>query len=198
MYLCNEGGCISDIGEDFNSILPSLAKNDSDNNNNAEKMAPFLPTKCLAQTVRYKCGIINADQRNKPLNEIMKHEDIIKYIENTLKDYIINYNCIVNKDKMDKRFCKEKSDPKADLQQTPVDIISYAYSYQLRKKYSSDLEEKDKNYYSKSYNTNIIKELMFLKNKYPGIQEIVIALYIYNKINNYVATPPWGSLFLTK
>lgn len=199
MYLCNEGGCISDIGEDFNSILPSLAKNDSDNNNNAEKMAPFLPTKCLSQTARYKCGVINAVKDNKPLREIMKDDVIINYLKKTLENYIINYNCTVNKDKMDKKFCQEKSDPKADLQQTPVDIISYAYSYQLRKKYSSDLEEKDgKNHYSKSYNTNIIKELMFLKNKYPGIQEIVFPLYIYNKSNNYIANPPWGSLFLTK
>ena len=202
MYLCNEGGCISDVGEDFNSILPSLAKNDSDNNNNAEKMAPFLPTKCLAQTVRYKCGVLGADSNNKPLSEIMKSGVIIDYLTETLKKYIINYNCTVNKDKMDKRFCEEKSDPKADLQQTPIDIISYAYSYQLRKKFSSDLNDNNddgKNHYSKSYNTNIIKELMFLKNKYPGIQEIVFPLYIYNSSNNnYIASPPWGSLFLTK
>lgn len=199
MYLCNEGGCLSEVGEDFNSILPSLAKSDSDNNNNAEKMAPFLPSKCLAQTVRYKCGVIEADKGNKPLKEIMKDNVIIDYLKETLEKYIINYNCLINQDKMSKDFCKEKSDEKPDLQQTPIDIISYAYSYQLRKKYSSDLNEGDKNHYSKSYNINIIKELMFLKNKYPGIQEIVFPLYIYNNFNNsYVASPPWGSLFITK
>jgi len=200
MYLCNDGGCLSDIGEDFNSLLPSLSKNDSDNNNNAEKMAPFLPTKCLAQTARYKCGILSADKNNKPLREVMKDGVIIDYLTETLKNYIINYNCTVYKDKMDKSFCESNSDSKADLQQTPIDIISYAYSYQLRKKYSSDLNDNDggKNHYSKSYNTNIIKELMFLKNKYPGIQEIVFPLYIYNASNNYVMSPPWGSLFLTK
>ena len=198
MYLCNEGGCISDIGEDFNSMLPSLAKNDSDNNNSAEKNAPFLPSKCLAQTVRYKCGIINADEKNKPLRELMKDNEIINYITDTLKKYIINYNCMINKDKMDKSFCDREADQKADLQQTPIDIISYAYSYQLRKKYSSDFNEGDKNHYSKSYNTNIMKELMLLNNKYPGIQEIVFPLYIYNNNNNYVKEPPWGTPFLTR
>lgn len=198
MYLCNEGGCISDVGEDFNSILPSLSKNDSDNNNNAEKMAPFLPSKCLAQTVRFKCGILRANTSNKPLRQVMKDGVIIDYLKDALERYIINYNCTINKDKMDKSFCSEKADPKADIQQTPIDIISYAYSYQLRKIYSSDLNEKDKNHYSKSYNTNIIKELMFLRNEYPGIQEIVFPLYIYNGQNNYVANPPWGALFLTK
>ena len=198
MYLCNEGGCISDVGENFNSLLPSLSKNDSDNNNSAEKMSPFLPMKCLAQTVRYKCGVIDADRNNKPLRKLMKDDVIIDYLIETLKKYSINYNCTVNKDKMDKNFCEKESDPKADLQQTPIDIISYAYSYQLRKKYSSDLNEGDKNHYSKSYNINIIKELMFLKNKYPGIQEIVFPLYIYKGKNNYLANPPWGPLFITK
>lgn len=197
-YLCNEGGCISDVGEDFNNLLPSLAKNDSDNNNNAEKMGPFLPTKCLAQTVRFKCGVINADSNNKPLKEIMKDKVIIDYLLETLKKYIINYNCTVNKDKMDNKFCDKEKDKNADLQQTPIDIISYAYSYQLRKKYSSDLNEGDKNHYSKSYNKNIIKELMFLRNVYPGIQEIVFPLYIYKGNNNYITDPPWGPLFLTK
>jgi len=198
-YLCNEGGCISDVGEDFSSILPSLAANDSDNNNSAEKMAPFLPSKCLAQTVRYKCGVIGADKNNKSMKQIMKDDVIINYLKDTLRDYIINYNCTINKDKMDEQFCKSKADPKADIQQTPIDIISYAFSYQLRKKFSSDLNEGDKNHYSKSYNTHIIKELMLLRNKYPGIQEIVFPLYIYNNDKNgYLATPPWGSLFLTK
>ncbi len=52
-YLCNEGGCLSEIGgEDFTTLLPSLGTNDSDNNNVAFKMSPFLPNKCLAQTFR--------------------------------------------------------------------------------------------------------------------------------------------------
>lgn len=196
-YLCNEGGCISDIGEDFNTLLPSLAENDTDNDNNAEKMAPFLPSKCLAQTVRYKCGVVEINN-NKPIREIMKDKDIIEYLKKTLEKYIINYNCMINKNQMDEKFCNEKADKNADLQQTPIDIISYAYSYQLRKNYTSDLNDGGKNYYSKDYNKNIIKELMLLRNKYPGIQEIVFPLYIYKAENPYLATPPWGSIFITK
>lgn len=196
-YLCNEGGCISDIGEDFNNLLPSLAANDSDNNNNAEKMAPFLPSKCLAQTVRYKCGVVEINN-NKPIREIMKDSNIIDYLKETLEKYIINYNCMINKNQMDEKFCDEKADKNADLQQTPIDIISYAYSYQLRKNYTSDLNEDGKNYYSKDYNKNIIKELMLLRNKYPGIQEIVFPLYIYKAENPYLSNPPWGALFVTK
>jgi hypothetical protein len=38
---------------------------------------------------------------------------------------------------------------------------------------------------------------MLLRNKYPGIQEIVFPLYKYTGSNNYIIDPPWGSLFLT-
>ena len=91
------------------------------------------------------------------------------------------------------------------MNQTPVDIINTALSYQLRNQFSSDFKEEknsDKkiekyNHYSKDYSVNMIKELMFLRNKYPGIQEIVFPLYKYIGYSNYLIEPPWGSLFLT-
>jgi hypothetical protein len=199
MYLCNDGGCLSEEeGEDFNTLLPSLSANDSDNDNSAFKMSPFLPTKCLAQTIRYKCGVLGLEH-NKPLEEIMKSKDIIKYLTDSLKKYITNEECTLHKTDRNKNYCKEKADPKIKVQQTPVDIINYTFSYQLRTQYESDINtEKDKkNHYSKDYSLNIIKELMFLKSKYPGIQEIVFPLYIYTSQNNLTIDPPWGPMFLT-
>jgi hypothetical protein len=38
---------------------------------------------------------------------------------------------------------------------------------------------------------------MFLRNKYPGIQEIIFPLYKYTGNSNYIIDPPWGSLFIT-
>ena len=95
MYLCNEGGCISESsGEDFNNLLPSLATTDSDNDNNAINMSPFLPNKCLAQTIRFKCGVVNADKKNTPLSEVMKSIPIIDYLSANLRKYKINEECL--------------------------------------------------------------------------------------------------------
>jgi hypothetical protein len=199
MYLCNDGGCLSESeGEDFNTLLPSLSANDSDNDNSAFKMSPFLPTKCLAQTIRYKCGILGLDN-NQPLDEMMKSKEIIKYLTESLKKYVTNEECTLNKTERNKDYCREKADKKMKLQQTPVDILNYTFSYQLRTRYESDLNKKDNgvSHYSKEYSINIIKELMFLRNKYPGIQEIVFPLYIYSSQNSLTIDPPWGPMFLT-
>ena len=210
MYLCNEGGCISESsGEDFNNLLPSLATTDSDNDNNAINMSPFLPNKCLAQTIRFKCGVVNADKKNTPLSEVMKSKPIIDYLTANLRKYKINEECLTldkkTASKSDIEFCKKEGDENPNMNQTPVDIINTALSYQLRNQFSSDFKEEknsDKkiekyNHYSKDYSVNMIKELMFLRNKYPGIQEIVFPLYKYTGYNNYIVEPPWGSLFLT-
>jgi len=198
MYLCNDGGCLSETeGEDFNTLLPSLSANDSDNDNSAFKMSPFLPTKCLAQTIRYKCGILGLDG-NKSLDEIMKSKEIIEYLTSSLKKYITNEECTLNKTERNREYCQKNADKKLKMQQTPVDIINYTFSYQLRTRYDSDLNKGDGvNHYSKDYSINIIKELMFLRSKYPGIQEIVFPLYIYSSNNNMTIDPPWGPMFLT-
>ena len=195
MILCNEGGCISDIGEDFNILLPSLGKNDSDNTKVATNQSPFLPTKCLAQTIRYKCGILGPEG-NKPLNELMTSEPIIDYLTETLGKYIINKECKLDPN-ANKEFCEEKADKYANIQETPIDIINKALSYELRNQFSSDYNEDDLNHYSIDYSTNIIKELMFLRNTFPGIPEVVFPLYKYIGNNNYTIDPPWGPYFIT-
>jgi hypothetical protein len=195
MYLCNEGGCISEIGEDFNTLLPSLAKTDSDNTNVAINQSPFLPNKCLAQTIRYKCGILAPDG-NKSLPDLMTSEPIMNYLTDSLGKYIINKECKLDP-YADKNFCREKSDKYANIQETPVDIINKAFSYELRNRYNSDFNKGDYNHYSIDYSTNVIKELMFLRNTYPGIPEIVFSLYKYKKNNDYTINPPWGPYFIT-
>jgi len=199
LYLCNEGGCLSESGgEDFNTLLPSLASNDADNDNVAIKMSPFLPNKCLAQTFRYKCGVLGTDNNNKSLPDLMKAEEIIKYLTTSLRKYIINEKCTLEKTDKIRDFCDREADKEIKIQQTPVDIINYTFSYQLRKQFDSDLNKGNVNHYSKDYSINIIKELMFLRNKYPGIQEIVFPLYVYDSTNNNLTIdPPWGSLFIT-
>ena len=210
MYLCNEGGCLSESGgEDFNNLLPSLATTDSDNDNSAINMSPFLPTKCLAQTIRYKCGVINADDNNESIPNLMKSEPIIDYLTSNLRKYKINEDCLLldkkTASKQDIKYCDGAADKNPNMNQTPVDIINTALSFQLRTMYNSDFKEKDNedkkidkyNHYSKDYSVNIIKELMLLRNKYPGIQEIVFPLYKFIGQNDYLIEPPWGTLFLT-
>lgn len=198
MVLCNEGGCLSESGgEDFNSLLPRIADNNGDNTNNALNASPFLPTKCLAQTNRYKCGIISPDDKNKSPQELIKDKDVLEYLTDMLQKYIINEECITKKN-VNNDFCNKNADKNADLQQTPVDIINNVISVFLRKeKYSSDFNNDKKNHYSETYSINIIKELMFVNNIYPGIPEVVFPLYIYTKENEYITEPPWGSKLLT-
>ena len=195
MILCNEGGCISDIGEDFNILLPSLGKNDSDNTKVATNQSPFLPSKCLSQTIRYKCGILAPDG-NKPLNELMTSQPIMDYLTEILGKYIVNMKCKLDPN-ADKNFCRDNEDKYANTQETPVDIINKALSYELRNQFSSDFNKGDVNHYSLDYSTNVIKELMFLRNTYPGIPEVVFPLYKYIGVNNYTINPPWGPYFIT-
>jgi hypothetical protein len=210
MYLCNEGGCLSEsAGEDFNNLLPSLATTDSDNDNSAINMSPFLPTKCLAQTIRYKCGVLNADTDNASIPDLMKSEPIVDYLTSNLRKYKINEECLLldknTASKSDIKYCDKTADKSPNMNQTPVDIINTALSFQLRTMYNSDFKEKDNekkkidkyNHYSRDYSINMIKELMFLRNKYPGIQEIVFPLYKYTGNSEYLIEPPWGTLFLT-
>jgi hypothetical protein len=161
-------------------------------------MSPFLPHKCLAQTIRFKCGIINADKDNTPLSDVMKSKPIIDYLAENLRKLTINEECLtLNKEtakKSDLEFCKKEGDENPNLNITPVDIINTALSFQLRNQFSSDFNEKENkdkkiekyNHYSKDYSVNMIKELMLLRNKYPGIQEIVFPLYKYTGSNNYI------------
>ena len=60
------------------------------------------------------------------------------------------------------------------------------------------IKQKKKNHYSIDYSTNVIKELMFLRNTYPGIPEIIFPLYKYIGNNDNVVNPPWGPYFITK
>lgn len=199
IYLCNEGGCISeDGGENFNNLLPTLDDNDSGNNNRAISMAPFLPNKCLAQTIRYKCGVDGADKNNKSLYALIKSNEIIDFIISSLKKYIINDKCINEPNIYTEKYCKNNNaDLNPNIKETPIDIINNVLSYQLRNRYTDDFNTNDKNHYSRDYSINIIKELMFLRNTYPGIQEIIFSLYIYNANNKYTIEPPWGATFLT-
>jgi hypothetical protein len=172
-------------------------------------MSPFLPTKCLAQTIRYKCGVLNADTDNASIPDLMKSEPIVDYLTSNLRKYKINEECLLldknTASKSDIKYCDKTADKSPNMNQTPVDIINTALSFQLRTMYNSDFKEKDNekkkidkyNHYSRDYSINMIKELMFLRNKYPGIQEIVFPLYKYTGNSEYLIEPPWGTLFLT-
>ena len=201
MVLWNDGGCLSKAGgEDFNSLLTRISDNNGDNTNNALKMSPFLPNKCLAQTNRYKCGILSPTDNNKSPQELIKSKDVVDYLTDGLQKYIINEECVITKgtNKYNKEFCDNNADNNPNLQQTPIDIINNVVSVFLRnEKYSSDLNDGKKNHYSETYSINIIKELMFINNTYPGIPEVVFPIYLYTGNSDYTTEAPWGTRLLT-
>jgi hypothetical protein len=204
LALCNSGGCLSESGgEDFKSLLPQLSNNDGDNINNAIKFSPFLPSKCLSQTVRYKCGVEEVINNNKTPQELAKTEKIMSFLSSSLSSYLLNEYCYTQKNSpnFDSDKCRGKPDDNANMQQTPVDVINNILNIFLKKQYKTDINDDDDKessaYYSQDYSINIIKELMLINNLYPGIQEVVFPLYKYNKNSDYITVPPWGDKLLT-
>ena len=187
--LCEDGGCISDTGEDFARLLPDYIKDDEGKNNeNAIKFSPFLPTKCLAQTDGYINNIKKATKTNLDLPELLKKyamKDIKEGLERYLRESIImikSPNQNVNPDELD-NF------------KSPIDLIINIINNKIKDNYSIDLNDGDKpNHYSKEYSQNIIKELSILKKYYPGIPEIIMSLYLYNETlkPDKIAYMPWG------
>jgi hypothetical protein len=175
--LCFDGGCVSDIGDDFNTLIPSYIEDDEDTNNkNASDKSPFMPNKCLSKTNGFLCNIRYAN-KNKDIHPFIK-DNLLKEIKENLTKYTLVAEIIKNKGELDEKQRKD-----LDKYKSPVDLVVSIINNFIKKYYSNNLKDKDKddikfNHYSKEYSENIIKELAFLK-KMNGIPEFVMSLYIF-------------------
>lgn len=173
--LCYDGGCISDEGEDFERLLTEYTDDDGKNNENAIKMSPFLPNKCLAQTNGYIKNIRDATENNKDLSKYLK-ENVMNDLKEGLEKYLRTSISLIR----DGNTNVNNSD--IDNYKSPVDLIISIINDRIKKDYSTNLNDGGKpNYYSKEYSQNIIKELSLLRKFYPGIPEIVMSLYLYKE-----------------
>ena len=175
LNLCFEGGCVTDIGDDFNSLIPSFTDDEDTNNKNATDKSPFMPTKCLSKTNGFLCNVRFLN-KNKDIHEFIK-KDAIKEIQENLKSYTRISNKIQNSEKL-----QESESEYFSRFTSPVNLIVSVINNFIKKYYSYNLNdnEKDKityNHYSKMYSENMIKELSYLK-KMNGIPEFVMSLYM--------------------
>jgi hypothetical protein len=192
--LCKEGGCIADEGEDFTRLLPEFTEDEGKNNENALKYSPFLPNKCLAQTKGYLRNIRDANGGNLDVPEFIKKE-VMEDIKKGLSVYLRESEELIRTGKTNVGG-NEVSNYKS-----PVDLIINFINKKIKDKYSNNLNDGDKrNYYSREYSQNIIKELSFLRKIYPGIPEIIMSLYLYKEEMNKdkIIYMPWGRTIISK
>jgi hypothetical protein len=190
--LCYDGGCISEIGEDLDRLVPQYTEDNDTNNDNAKKYSPFLPNKCLSKTNGYICNIEKAKSSNKPLNELLKKEAMKDIYEGLGKYNLIN---TLLKNKKDISEYKDE----IDKYKSPIDLVYSIIKRVIKDKFSDNEKDNDKNIYAKKYSENIIKELSIIKNRHPGIPEIIMSLYKYIEDLNpdKIAYMPWGKRLLS-
>jgi hypothetical protein len=211
--LCFEGGCVSSVGEDLKVLIPNYDKDDGTNSENAVKFSPFLPNKCLSKTNNFLCNVRYAKDYNKNIDDFIK-----EYAMADIKNGLSAYSMI--NDMINKKIISEENVSKIDKFKSPLNLIISIINSHIKSGYSDDLnkgereitikEKKDEiyedkkinvkyNHYSKEYSENIIKELSLLNDKYPGVPEIVMSLYIYNEtlMSDKITYMPWGNELLT-
>lgn len=174
MNLCLDGGCLADVGDDFNTILPPYTDDDDTNNKNATDKSPFFPNKCLSKTNGFLCNVRFAD-KNTDIREFIK-SNAIKEIEENLS----SYTRISNKVQTSQDLSQEESEYLSRYT-SPVNLVISIINNFIKKYYSDNLKDSNKgsvklNHYSKIYSEKIIKELAYLK-KMNGIPEFVMSLY---------------------
>lgn len=193
-HLCLEGGCISDYGEDLTQLTTTFTDDMNQNNEEAIKKSPYLPSKCLAQTKGYKRNI--RDIENNVDLPIFLKKYAMKEIGESLNKYIVISDKIARGDRDVGN--SEESKKIADYA-SPIDLIISVLNSYIKKGYDANLNNGDRdeiklNHYSKDYSRNIIKELSLLNKTYPGIPEVVMSLYIIdeNQKSDKFIYHPWG------
>jgi len=194
--LCYDGGCISDVGEDYEALLPQYTDDDGKNNENAIKFSPFMPNKCLSKTNGYVCNIQFAANHNVDLTSFLRKYSLKELKESLNKYSEINYNISNNRGDYDA--------DEIDKYKSPVDLINTILNRIVKDGYSANLNNEGDddytyNHYSKKYSENIIKELMILNKVYPGVPEFTSSMYLFNE--NYktdkIIYMPWGKYLIS-
>ena len=198
--LCFDGGCVSNVGDDFNSLLPPFSTDDDTNNKNATDKSPFMPNKCLSKTNGFLCNVRFANKnKNTDIHNFLK-TNALKEIQENLSKYTFISEMVQNNQKLDDEYRDYLS-----RYTSPVNLIVSVVNKFIKKYYSENLnDDKDGdikyNHYSKKYSENIIKELAYLK-KMNGIPEIVMSLYFLKEKDEYfkdkIAYMPFENVFPT-
>ena len=212
--LCFEGGCVSDVGEDLERLVPQYTDDEGKNTENAIKYSPFMPSKCLSKTNGYICNVRYSNEKNTDIHDFLKKYSM-KELKGSLARYTeINYK-IANKEDV------SKNTSEIDKYKSPIDLIIAVVNKYIKDGYSDNLNDETKdikikkinakgeeeeytektilNHYSKEYSENMIKELSLLHKLHPGVPEVVLSLYLFDetKKSDKIIYMPWGRFLLS-
>jgi len=206
-YSCLNMGCVSDEKETV--LIPEYSLTEDALSGAVKSLSPYYPKSCL-QTPYY----------NKHMMNLNRNENIRYYgSTNVLSDtFDVDTHCIkkYDKDTFDKFLC---DGIKSCVKYEGIDDPKYINEEEERLCYKTTTPQKiqgllteyskrnfkegyNGNEYSEEYNNNILKELAFRKNKYPGpgdIQEIVFSMFVINEKlfdENLFCYMPWGNKLL--
>jgi len=197
MNLCYDGGCVSEIGEDIEKLVPQYTEDENKNNELTDNFAPFIPNKCLSKTNGYLCNVRYSKNENKSVDDFLK-TFAMEDIRTNLSKYTELYDKIRRNENVNDNY-KE-----IDKYKSPIDLIISIVNRYIKDGYSNNLNDGERNgirlnHYSKEYTENILKELSLLQKLYPGIPEMVMSLYRYKSENNInkIIIMPWGERLLS-
>lgn len=213
--MCYEGGCISDVGEDLERLIPNFSKeDDGKNTENAIKYSPFMPSRCLSKTNGFICNVKYASEKNIDIHDFLK-----KYSMKELKDSLARYTEINNKIANNEDVSENVSE--IDKYKSPIDLIIAIVNKYIKDGYSDNLNDEKKdikikkinkegkeeeytetttlNHFSKEYSENMIKELSLLNSLHPGVPEVVLSLYLFDETKkpDKIVYMPWGRYLLS-
>jgi len=199
LNLCVEGGCVSDYGEDLNRLTTTFTDDMNQNNEEAIKKSPYVPSKCLAQTKGYIKNIRDI-HNNRDVPEFL-NENAMKEIQESLYKYVDISDKIA---RGDKNIGDDEDSKKIADYTSPVDLIISIMNKYIKDGYLINLNDGDRNgikvnHYSKEYSKNIIKELSLINKFYPGVPEIIMSFNLIDetKRSDKIIYHPWGRQLLS-
>ena len=194
--LCFEGGCVSNVGEDLERLIPQYTDDEGKNTENAKKYSPYMPSKCLSKTNGFICNVKYADKNNIDIHDFLKQYSM-KELKGSLARYTEVSSKVANNEDVSKNV------DEIDKYKSPIDLIISIVNKYIKDGYSDNLNDETKdikikkinekgeieeitektklNHFSKDYSENIIKELSLLHKIHPGVPEVVLSLYLFKE-----------------
>lgn len=178
---CNNMGCVSEVGEDLNEIIPPYSTDKDQMRANAISKAPYYPTKCL-QTQNYKDNMFDEIQTRNRDKYIKK---AINYINNTVEEE-------KKEGETDPQDAEDKEEEDVDDDRNIVTNSKNAFFKARNDVYKNK---------GKKYNRYMLKDLAKRKDVvYPGVPELTFRMYRINEIDNdfknFFHYMPWGDILL--
>ena len=180
--ICNNMGCVSDVGEDLNEIIPSYSTDKDQMKSDAISKAPYYPTKCL-QTQNYKDYMFD---ETKNVKKYIKKA--IAYINNAAEEK-------KEGDEDEDEEEEEEEEPEEEDADEGRNIITNSKNSFFRAR--NDVYKNK----GKKYNRFMLKDLAKRKDvTYPGVPELTFRMYRINEsdndFRNYFHYMPWGNILL--